>query len=206
MFRRLTTTLVCAAALVVAAVLAGCAAVHGMGRPHGPVLPPSTAAIRTFAHVTHGGDKPEALLQSKAAHRIGHPANKCRHNPSAQLVLVSIEAQHEWLCAHHHLVFSTPVTTGASAHGDATPRGTFSIQGVQRNTVLHPSSGGAYHVKYWIPFRAPLYGFHDASWQKIAYGSGRYRTKGSHGCVHMPLNAIKFLAGWAHIGARVRIA
>ena len=45
-------------------------------------------------------------------------------------------------------------------------------------------------MKYWIPFDAPLFGFHDSSWQKMPYGSQKYRTKGSHGCIHMPLAAI----------------
>ena len=39
-------------------------------------------------------------------------------------------------------------------------------------------TGEQYTVKYWIPFDAPLFGFHDSSWQKFPYGSPKYRTHG----------------------------
>ena len=39
-------------------------------------------------------------------------------------------------------VFSSAVTTGASdRRGDATPRGDFRIQGLNRDSVLHPANG-----------------------------------------------------------------
>ena len=60
-------------------------------------------------------------------------------------------------------------------------------------------------MKYWIPFDAPLFGFHDSSWQTFPYGSQQYRTDGSHGCVHMPLADIAFLYEWANVGATVVI-
>ena len=53
--------------------------------------------------------------------------------------------------------------------------------------------------------RAPLFGFHDSSWQHFPYGSAKYRTHGSHGCVHMPLHAIAFLYRWGDTGTPVRI-
>lgn len=134
------------------------------------------------------------------------PENHCAHNAAARLVLVSIRVQHAWLCARHRTVFSTAVTTGASGRvGDATPRGRFRIQGLNRDSVLHPAGGRAFPVMYWIPFQAPLYGFHDAPWQTIPYGSPAYVTRGSHGCIHMPLGAIRFLYHWARIGTRVLI-
>ena len=39
----------------------------------------------------------------------------------------------------------------------------------------------------------------------MPYGSPKYRTKGSHGCVHMPLPAMRFLYTWAEVGTTVRI-
>jgi lipoprotein-anchoring transpeptidase ErfK/SrfK len=134
------------------------------------------------------------------------PPNHCAKNSAARLVLVSIRTQYAWLCARHRTVLSTAVTTGAShLKFDATPRGRFRVEGLNRNTVLYPAGGGAFPVRYWIPFDAPLYGFHDASWQKVPFGSPDYVTRGSHGCVHMPLRAIRFLFHWAHIGTRVLI-
>jgi lipoprotein-anchoring transpeptidase ErfK/SrfK len=121
-------------------------------------------------------------------------------------VVVSIRKQHAWACAGDRTVLSTPVTTGASSrHGDATPRGSFAVQGLNRNTTLTTSADGSYAVKFWIPFHLGVWGFHDAPWQKIPFGSSRYVTHGSHGCVHMPLAAIRQLFHWVHYGTKVRI-
>jgi lipoprotein-anchoring transpeptidase ErfK/SrfK len=86
-----------------------------------------------------------------------------------------------------------------------TPTGTYRIQAKDTDTTLTQLNGDTYPVKYWIAFDAPLYGFHDASWQHFPYGSPRYRTDGSHGCIHVPLPAIRFLYNWAQVGATVRI-
>jgi lipoprotein-anchoring transpeptidase ErfK/SrfK len=118
--------------------------------------------------------------------------------------VVNIKRQHEWACAHHRTVLSTPVTTGASAHpGDATPHGTFAVQGIERDVTL--TSSGNHHVRYWIPFHLGTWGFHDAPWQTMPYGSRHYVTRGSHGCVHMPLSAIRALFHWVHYGTVVKV-
>jgi hypothetical protein len=132
-------------------------------------------------------------------------ASACATNRAAQLVRVSLRAQHLWMCARTHLAYSTPITSGILGQYTSTPTGTYTIQGLDRNTVLTLIDGRQYTVKYWIPFDGPLFGFHDSSWQDFPYGSAKYRTQGSHGCVHMPLTAIRFLYHWAHVGAKVRI-
>ncbi len=121
-------------------------------------------------------------------------------------MLVSVRRQHEWLCARRQLVRDSPVTTGAiGLPYDATPTGTFHVQARDTNTVLTLVDGAQYTVKYWIPFDAPLFGFHDAPWQTMAYGSPRFRTRGSHGCVHVPLATMRFLYRWVRVGATVRV-
>jgi lipoprotein-anchoring transpeptidase ErfK/SrfK len=150
--------------------------------------------------------KPAAKVVKLAPVVRRDPApSPCLHNDRAQWIVVSIKHQHEWACAHHHTVLSTPVTTGARRPGDATPRGTFAVQGLNRNSTLTGVGDRSYHVKFWIPFHLGTWGFHDASWQKIPFGSKRYVTRGSHGCVHMPLAAIRRLFHWVHYGTRVRI-
>ncbi|MDT4977334.1 MAG: hypothetical protein QOG98_3092, partial [Pseudonocardiales bacterium] len=122
------------------------------------------------------------------------------------LVLVSVAKQHLWMCATSHLVYNAAVTTGAvDLPYDSTPTGTYQIQAKETDRTLTLLSGDHYQVNYWIPFDAPLFGFHDSSWQNFPYGSARYRTEGSHGCVHTPLAAMKFLYSWANIGATVTI-
>jgi lipoprotein-anchoring transpeptidase ErfK/SrfK len=98
------------------------------------------------------------------------------------------------------------VTTGATKRsGDATPRGTFAVQGIERNVRLTTDGPRSYPVHYWIPFHLGTWGFHDASWQTIPFGSRRYVARGSHGCVHMPLAAIRTLFHWIHYGTSVVI-
>jgi hypothetical protein len=81
----------------------------------------------------------------------------------------------------------------------------FVVQGLDRHSVLTTSGAHRYAVNYWIPFHLGVWGFHDASWQRIPFGSKRYVTRGSHGCVHMPLAAIRRLFQWVRYGTRVRI-
>jgi lipoprotein-anchoring transpeptidase ErfK/SrfK len=129
----------------------------------------------------------------------------CSTNARPQLVFVSLKRQHLWMCARHRVVRDTAITSGMAGPYTETPTGRYEIQGLNRNSVLTLNTGRTYAVKYWIPFDAPLFGFHDSSWQHFPYGSPRYRTAGSHGCVHVPLAAIRFLYHWARIGTAVRI-
>jgi len=132
--------------------------------------------------------------------------NHCAGNTRDQLVKVSLRDQRMWLCHLSTTVLATAITSGASSLPyDSTPTGTYHIQGRNRDSVLTLNTGKQYNVKYWIPFNAPLYGFHDSSWQDFPYGSPLYKTQGSHGCVHMPLQAITYFYHWVHMGTRVVI-
>lgn len=164
-----------------------------------------TTSSATPVRATPPAASPRQQAPRPVASPTPTPVDRCAGNRSAQLVVVSIGRQHAWLCAGARTVYQTAVTTGMNRPGDATPTGRFRIEGRNRDTVLRPDDGRAYPVKYWIPFQAPLYGFHDASWQQIPYGSSAYRTGGSHGCVHMPLKAIEFLYRWVRIGTSVVI-
>jgi lipoprotein-anchoring transpeptidase ErfK/SrfK len=177
-------------------------------------------AVVTMIHSPTTGAAAAAAMPPVAAgssHPLGdlraHPltvlapaqTSPCDHRTSGQLVVVSIKQQHLWACDGDHTVLTTAVTTGASRDGDATPRGTFAVQGLNRNTTLTTSAGASYRVRYWIPFHAGVWGFHDASWQTIPFGSSSYVNGGSHGCVHLPLAAIRQLFHWVKYGTKVRI-
>jgi lipoprotein-anchoring transpeptidase ErfK/SrfK len=188
-----------AAAALVASVLVGCAAGQAVRRA---VVGSPTGDQQ----VARAVDAAPALTRSgSATPKPEPPPNACARNTAPQLVLVSISKQHAWLCARTRTVYSTAVTTGMTGQYTATPTGTYRIQGRDRDTVLTLNSGATYDVKYWIPFDAPLFGFHDSSWQSFPYGSARYRTEGSHGCIHLPLAGMKFLYDWGHVGATVVI-
>ena len=127
----------------------------------------------------------------------------CAGNTAAQLVVVSIGKQHAWMCAASAQVYTTAVTTGASALGLATPVGTWQVQDKQTNRYL-VGPGYRDFVSYWVPFDGD-FGFHDARWQTMAYGSPDYRSQGSHGCVHLAAAAMAWLFGWARVGATVTV-
>jgi lipoprotein-anchoring transpeptidase ErfK/SrfK len=138
-------------------------------------------------------------------------AAACRHTaPATKHIYVSIRAQHLWACSGRTLVLDGAVTTGASAltnvH-DATPVGTSRITNKVRNTVLSGSDvNGPWndHVAYWMPFTGGI-GFHNSPWQTFPLGSSLYKTKGSHGCVHMSLHDVAALYAWAPIGTLVTV-
>ncbi len=158
------------------------------------------------ANVLRLGDDGVLSLATRAGALVwtSRLGSGCTHAHARKSVLVDISAQLARMCQRHQQVRVSRVTTGASAHGDGTPTGHWRVQAKVRNTVLHPASGGAYHVHYWVPYDG-AYGMHDSPWQHFAYGSSLYRTKGSHGCVHFPRTTMAWLFHWIRVGSTVRI-
>jgi lipoprotein-anchoring transpeptidase ErfK/SrfK len=210
--RRLSDIAVIATAVIVTAVVAGSWAAPSRAAPHQSAhTPPAARVAATPTSAATEGTAATAGADVAGRHPVAPQRRKpayrpCANNRRAQLIVVSIARQHEWACSRQRTVLSTVVTTGASRRpGDATPRGNFAVQGLNRNTRLTTSADSSYDVKYWIPFHLGVWGFHDARWQKIPFGSPRYVTRGSHGCVHMPMRAIRWLFHWVHYGTRVHI-
>ena len=186
------------AAVVAASALAltGCAAATaGIGAPS----PATTAARPPVARSA------APHLTARAHPRAAVVVNVCRSNRAAQLVLVSITHQTAWMCAGSRLVHSSPVTTGETDNGDDTPTGTWQIEDKQTDRTLYLLDGQTYFVHYWLPFSGELYGFHDATWQTVPFGTSDYHADGSHGCVHMPLAQMAWLYDWADVGATVTV-
>ena len=195
--------------LLATAALAGCASAPVASHPHAAPLAPHRPAVAPHRPAVAPHSPAVATPHARATAPIpkAKPSpNACAGNTAAQLALVSVAKQHIWMCSRAHLVYDAAVTTGAvELPYDSTPTGTYEIQAKQTDQTLTLLSGAQYQVRYWIPFDGPLFGFHDSSWQSFPYGSPRYRTEGSHGCVHMPLAAITFLYRWADVGAAVTI-
>lgn len=200
------------ATLGAALVLTACAGNPGDRQSDAPAAPTTSTALtgRDAAQAARPASPPTTATAPTTAPTATPaptgPPSPCAKNKTRQLVLVKVREQHVWMCARRAIVYSSAVTTGAVDVPYArTPTGTFTVQGKERNRVLTLLSGEQYSVHYWIPFDAPLFGFHDSAWQKMPYGSQKYRTKGSHGCIHMPLPAMKFLYRWADVGASVAV-
>jgi hypothetical protein len=150
--------------------------------------------------------KPAPVSAEKAA-----AANACADNASGKLLLVSISQQHIWACDGTAMAKDSAVTTGTSeiinGVDDNTPTGSWHIYSKQTNTTLKGcDANGCWNdpVSYWMPYDGAV-GFHDASWQTFPFGSDQYKTDGSHGCVHVPLDFISWVYDWAAVGTTVTV-
>lgn len=187
------------AAIAALGLLAACATTQtGTGASSAAPSPDSSFTIPSTSRAAPATPTPVVVVPAAVNH--------CAGNTHVQLVKVSLRDQHMWLCQAATTVLDTAITSGASSLPyDSTPTGNFHIQGRNTNSVLTLNTGAQYRVKYWIPFSAPLFGFHDSPWQRFPYGSAKYKTDGSHGCIHMPLASIAYLYRWAHVGTPVQI-
>jgi lipoprotein-anchoring transpeptidase ErfK/SrfK len=166
----------------------------------------ATSQVRPAAPTSGTAATPTPRPPAPAKQVRRAPVNHCAVNSRPRLVKVDLSVQRAWMCARSRTVRTAPITSGASALPyRATPKGWFRIEGRNRNTTLTLDTGAQYAVKYWIPFDAPLYGFHDASWQKFPLGDPRYKRQGSHGCIHLSLATLRFLYRWGKIGTAVHI-
>lgn len=143
------------------------------------------------------GSTPAPIVINLKADRL----TSCATNTYAQLILVSISQQHLWACQGSQQVNSSPITTGKMTDGDQTPLGSWRVQDKQRDRYL-VGPGYRDYVQYWMPFNGD-FGLHDASWQTMPFGSKRWRSEGSHGCVHTPTPVMAWLYKWAKIGQTV---
>lgn len=147
---------------------------------------------------------------TKVSNVVSVAASGCATNQAGKLLLVSISQQHVWACDGTVLANQSMVTTGASGLAnvdDATPTGTWHITHKYTNVNLRGSdANGPWDdaVAYWMPFDGSV-GFHDASWQTFPFGSNAYTTRGSHGCVHLPLAMAAWLYAWAPVGTTVTV-
>jgi hypothetical protein len=148
---------------------------------------------------------------SLTAAPVAPPRGPCAGNHSeGKLLVVSVTEQRLWACEGGDLVSVSGVTTGAYALprvDDATPAGTWHIG--TKSTDLYLSgcdADGCWHdyVHYWMSYDGP-YGFHDAPWQTVPFGSPLYATAGSHGCVHLPEREMVWVFEWAPIGTTVTV-
>lgn len=199
-----TTALIAAVGVTLLCAAACSSTASGHGAAAGSVSLAPTTASSTAASTLAAAPVVAATTSTPAP--VPVPINECAGNVHAQLVLVSISTQTAWMCSGETTVYTSPVTTGATADGyDDTPTGTFRIERRQTDETLTLISGAKYHVNYWLPFSGNLYGFHDAAWQTMPFGSQDYHTLGSHGCVHLPMASMAWLYDWASVGATVTV-
>lgn len=183
------------------------------------ILATLVAAVGVFVYRNHQTDvastvttvkttsKNLSSVAAKAKQVSKLAVNMCASNRETKAVIVNISQQHMWSCNGTDVIYQTAVTTGATKLGNATPTGTWQVYAKQTDRYLSGSdSHGSWndHVNYWMPYDGD-FGFHDATWQTLSFGSPKYTSKGSHGCVRLPLAAMKWLYNWAPVGTTITI-
>lgn len=129
-------------------------------------------------------------------------------------VEVDIAAQHMWLVqveadGTKTILFETDVITGKRS--TPTPAGTFKVLEKKLDKVLRgnimPNGKPEYltPVKYWVRVTWSGVGFHDATWQPAFGGQLYNQGYGSHGCINMPLDAVRTFYDLVYVGCPVVI-
>ena len=123
-------------------------------------------------------------------------------------VEIDMTKQHMWYIRNGKVVLESDVITGVPTDPKKrTPGGTYYIYFMQRNRTLigemQPDGKPEYEtpVAYWMAFNGGI-GLHDATWQR-KFGGNLYYTRGSHGCVNLPLGIAASLYDMVKVGTPV---
>ena len=124
-------------------------------------------------------------------------------------ILMSMTGQEVWGYEKGKVVVNTLVTSGRPE----LPTDVGPMKVLRKNSPWTFHSPWRPGSPYWYPdtpvqmvvwFTVTGEGFHDASWHYGPYGAGsEYGASASHGCVHTPLAALRFLYDWAEVGTPV---
>lgn len=120
---------------------------------------------------------------------------------------INLSTQQLWVYQDNQVIYTSPITSGATGMGFPTVTGLFSIYSKAQNIWLDGRAyGDRYNyrvlVDYWMPFYGG-FGLHDAWRWRSTFGGADYYYNGSHGCVNLPLATAAFIYNWAEIGTPV---
>ena len=103
-------------------------------------------------------------------------------------VEIDLSRQVLWLYEKGKVTVRSDIVSGMMNTDRQTPGGIFCVKYKQSPAVLR---GADYTspVTYWMPFNGGI-GLHDASWQPN-FGGDLCYTRGSHGCINLPLEKAK---------------
>lgn len=98
--------------------------------------------------------------------------------------------QHMYYVRDGSRVWESDIVSGNMSKGSGSPDGIFRIIYRKSPAVL---KGEDYEspVQYFTVWASDV-GFHDASWKHV-FGGKEYLTRGSHGCINLPLEAAKWV-------------
>jgi lipoprotein-anchoring transpeptidase ErfK/SrfK len=170
-----------------------------------------SAALERYAVMLRASDGQQLVL---AAAGVQHYARQLRngllHDGPSRMIIVSVEAQRLTAYEGGRLVVDAPITTGRPAL--ATDIGAMRV--LRKDAPWTMQSPWPKGSPEWYPdtavqmvvwFTKNGEGLHDASWQPDAtLGPGsQFGPYASHGCIHVPLAAVRTLFDWATLGTPV---
>jgi lipoprotein-anchoring transpeptidase ErfK/SrfK len=170
-----------------------------------------SAALERYAVMLGASDGQHLVL---AAAGVQHYATQLRngllHDGPSRMIIVSVEAQRLTAYEGGRLVVDAPITTGRPAL--ATDIGAMRV--LRKDAPWTMQSPWPKGSPEWYPdtavqmvvwFTKNGEGLHDASWQPDAtLGPGsQFGPYASHGCIHVPLAAVRTLFDWATLGTPV---
>jgi len=145
----------------------------------------NTELETVFGGSTTAGDPVVLNLEIQFRQKANTFQDKNGSDVGDSYIEISLQEQYLWMVENGEVVLETPVVTGLAGTKDETPPGIFSLTYKERNGVL---TGANYRttVAYWMPFNGDI-GLHDATWQS-SFGGNVYLTRGSNGCINLPLD------------------
>lgn len=127
----------------------------------------------------------------------------------SNFIEISIPNQKLYLYSNGKLVLTASIVTGR-AGVTPTPLGNFSIAYKTTNFTMRGAQYGydyVLDVSYWMPLtNGNGVGLHDAPWRAYSsFGGNIYQYDGSHGCINMRLNDVRYVYNTVSAGTGVWI-
>lgn len=155
---------------------------------------------RGWMHATVVSARPPAGLAQAAWEPPKPPGDP----GTGRRVVISIDQQHLWALDGDRTVVDTVIATGRPELTTVT--GSFKILGKYSPYLFvspWPKSSPYWYPPSWtsyaMEFESSGYFIHDAPW-RTDWGPGANLQAGSHGCVNVPLEAMRALYEWARNG------
>ena len=170
-----------------------------------------TRSAERYAGYLAASDRKQVALGVAGLHYFGARIHQAMVSAfPRKLITISINDQQLVAYENGKPVLETPVTTGR-VPDLATDVGPMKVLKKDSPWKMHspwPKGSPNWYpdavVQMVVWFTATGEGMHDASWQTLPYGPGSETgPDASHGCVHVPYDAVKFIFGWSDIGQPV---
>jgi lipoprotein-anchoring transpeptidase ErfK/SrfK len=129
---------------------------------------------------------------------------------TGKVIIIGLQAQSLTAYENGAVVLVTPVTTGRPALPTPPGQGSVFYRSSPYEFISPWSQDSPYYyppswVNWALEFFGGGYFMHDAPWEPAnAFGPGsEYGPYASHGCVHVPTEAMRFLYQWGQLGTKV---